>query len=246
VYSIAWNPSNTLDSIGYQHNLALDHLVANRGSFHSTLDQHELLDSTTAFFNTLNGTIDSIPANYSELDRLDSLIDSAYNNNILFTDLLNVPTTIRPYLDSILGAILVNAPPNNVVNAIKGIEDNIAASTLSQNDKEIVLGFSSIAKFSTIYWNEQANNTNSEWHDWQSDSGGDDFSAIGYYVFADVCYFIGGRMNGNSAVDSLKSAVVGSAVSFCLGLAWDAIGSAAADVIGNGLRMIGNWLTSLV
>lgn len=161
------NPSNPYDSIGYWHNGLLDYLISNgyRGTTSSYDDLTKLINdydqsnfnfaswNDVAATHEMHDIISAVPATYSQDAFLTDIGNDAVNG-VISDDVKQKLATLAGIMDykpeyatEPLGTVIYS-----ITRQIDDQEDAISKSSMSDDDKKIVLESTSVLKHSLNYW----------------------------------------------------------------------------------------------
>lgn len=164
------NSNNPYDSNGIVHNLVLDHIISNKTSFDCD-SNHVKTTIKQLIASYENNSFYQIPqSNLS--DSINNLVDEYLNYGRYlsissFYARYNTSLNVQNEINVIIG--IVNQYNNNVsvINILDSIRLRetfiIYNQFYTQNEKTLILGAASVARYSLVYWDEVNNSQNSDW-----------------------------------------------------------------------------------
>lgn len=160
------NPLNQYDFVGQMHNIGLESFVNNYQQIVGLVENNQMNFGTLIQSNTLylgqNVSINQFNMSLINSGTLHTYLKNIGATNSSYIDALNT-IAFQPseefknlYLQMLNAADMINKNDENsfstYLNLIKTIEDNIQTAPLLNNEKEILLAASSVARYSGGYW----------------------------------------------------------------------------------------------
>jgi hypothetical protein len=169
------NSANPYDSAGFWHNEGLDYFVENCSNLN--------FDSTTFVQGTKQivsdfycGCIYDLPENTTCSTYAFAVVDTFFTTTINMSNEDIINSTFqdeysRELMNELLqkiydlsNCVLTTQTVENYVDTVKTWETEVIFSlNLSQTNKKILLGASSVARWSFCYWYDESSNLNSPW-----------------------------------------------------------------------------------
>jgi hypothetical protein len=254
------NSNNQYDYIGQMHNLGLEYV---KNNFDDSVDPSDLGEVINGFNEVLGEFADQQGYTSTEIgdiqEDFEELFDGTFaSNNTNYLVNMNISTVAAGYISSVFD-ILDGMNQSEIdipfdltifIDDIKDIETDIFSSNLSTTEEQLVLGFTSITRYSLAYWYDVAANPTDPWHDALGmscssgpskidnsknngsvqyfetfiDGSGSDISKLGVMAGGDGAGFI--ASGGNACVGLGVSGFIGIVVY------WDDICGGVGDIIG--------------
>lgn len=159
----AMNNTNPYDEIGYWHNQALQ---ATRSVWGNKLNSPQMVSDAIKQYLQSEG-INEPFMDMSTILASNTMVTNDFNNGeVNLVNQTSLSDNAKSYMRTLF-AIMVNAKDNSTYNSYKSkvmqVESNILNDvSLSGSEQKICLQTSSVARYSMLYWQNEAGNSNTE------------------------------------------------------------------------------------
>ncbi len=249
-YVNLWNPINHLDSIGFYHNMILDYSISNSTTIPTTQLPYHIDSIIYSSASNNYNYVYNLDSNRENNDLFISELQNSILNNDTFYDYLgnNFSQNTTDTLISLFELMKTCDDFSKIeytIQKIKILEMNVYANAgFTNQEKNIILSSTSVAKFSIVYWADTHYNTNNPWYIWAEDyrtEMNDTPMLIGWVsaAFADVVKVAIEVGRGNEdIVDIAAKSAVSSAFGYIAGTA-ETVGNFIGGVIGTVISWFG-------
>lgn len=176
-YNNVWNTINPLDSVGFKHNEMIEHIAndrANISTVNDTLMMNDAITSIQTFSSTYYNESFNLPNFNTEQENFYDGLEN-YENDLTgyFTD--NYSADIASIMEDVVtyvtefGDLPNSSHVDTIITNLKSLESVVHSSTFSTNDKNACFAALSVAKFSTVLWQYQFSDPNSQFNEWRDE-----------------------------------------------------------------------------